>query len=292
MRTRITYVYFLSGLVTLALLLFANRLLSQDQMLERTSQYSLNISKPQCFGESGGITIIAKQIGVSYLAALDSDEFTTASVWEEVTVGSHKIKIIDESGHHTIDFSMMPEEDIGFDFVEVLPANCLGENGRILGAITGSGSSGAEYVGSGTLVFESIEVGPTIDVNVSAGEYTLSAVLNENIRQDSILIVPSENCDVYIPNVIIGSTLSGNNNEFKLFFDEALNPFVLDYLIYDQWGNLIYKRNNFDAAQFDDWWQGDCGDSPCAAGTYVYLVIMDMGGGVIVERKGTVYYLE
>lgn len=292
MRTQNLYMYLIMSLGTLMLISFSFEAFAQGDLQDQVRGYSISVNQPECFGEFGQVTIMSSATDVSYAAALDNDDFSTVSSFQDVTVGVHSVRIVDKSGEHTIDFRMMPEEDIGFDFVDVFPANCLGENGRIVGAITGSGSSGAEYIGSGILVFESTEIGPTIDVNVDAGEYTLSAVLDDNIRRDTILIVPSRSCDVYIPNVIIGSTLSGNNDQFQLFFDEGLTPFVLDYLIYDRWGNLVYEQNNFEAVGFDDWWEGDCLGSPCAVGTYVYLVIIDMGDDVILERKGTVNFLE
>lgn len=257
-----------------------------------TEDYGLSIDRPTCVDQFGRIRISATNPKNPFTVSLDDRPMSNQKGWTEVGNGDHMITIADSIGEITVDFIMMPEEDIGFDFVDVFPADCSGENGRIVAAITGSGSSGTQYTGSGSLFFNSMEFMNTIDVIVDAGEYTLSAVLNEDIRKDTLLIVAQGTCEVYIPNVITRSSLSGNNGMFEVLFDDLIQPFITDYLIYDRWGNLIYKQLSFSAVNYDQWWDGNCSGSPCAVGVYSYFIRIEFEDGTIEDKSGTVHLLD
>ena len=253
------------------------------------------VNNPECCGDPGSIEVMASGGDGLITYSVDNGAFNDRAVIENIPVGSHTLLIMDALGCVIQgEFEIRPGEQImmeplTFDFVNITPADCFGDNGRIQAAITGSGT---QATGSGSIFFNNAAFGTVIDIEVDVGLYTLSATDGGSTRIDSLLTVESEGCDIYIPNVISNNSVQGNNNRFIIFAEEGLNPTILTYQIFDRWGNKMYERFNLPTTQFSEWWDGTCNGSPCEQDVYSYFVEIDLGRGNIEERAGTVLYLK
>ena len=253
------------------------------------------VDNPVCCGELGNIDVLTSG-GVGSLSySVDNGPFLAGATIEGIAAGRHTLQAMDEEGCVVqVEFEIQPEEIISmgplaFEFIDITPADCFGDNGRIRAAITGSGT---QATGSGTIFFNNASFGNEIDISVDAGRYELSAIDGGMIRLDTLIIIESEGCDIYIPNVIRDNSVQGDNNRFIIFAEEGLNPTILVYQIFDRWGNKMYERFNLETTQFSEWWDGSCNGSPCEQDVYAYYVKVDLGRGNVVERTGTVTYLK
>ena len=255
-----------------------------------TADYAILLTMPNCHGEMGSINLKNSDDLVIPSYSFDNHNFKAFDHNIDIEIGDHQLFVVLDGNLDIFDLSIRPNEDISFDYINISPANCQGKNGRLSVAITGSGTSmSGPFTGSGTIIFNTASFGTSMDIAVDAGSYTLSAVLNETVRIDTTIIVPKDNCNVYIPNAIHRFSSSGPNKRFILFFQEGINPLILEYHIYDRWGNLVYTKLNFETKQFTDWWDGSCNGEPCASDVYSYIVRIDFGDGQIEERLGTVH---
>ncbi len=255
----------------------------------------VQVNNPDCCGELGSIDVSASGGEGTLTYSIDNGTFLPGSMIDGIAAGRHTLQAMDEAGCVIqVEFEILPEEMISmdplaFDFIDITPTDCFGDNGRIQAVITGSGT---QATGSGTIFFNNAAFGTEIDIEVDAGRYQLSAIDGGTIRIDSLITVASEGCDIYIPNVISDNSVQGNNNRFIIFAQEGLNPTILTYQIFDRWGNKMYERFNLETTQFSEWWDGTCNGSPCEEDVYSYYVEIDLGRGNVEERAGTVLYLK
>jgi gliding motility-associated-like protein len=101
---------------------------------------------------------------------------------------------------------------------------------------------------------------------------------------DDVLIkLVCDESKVRIPN---GFTPNGDGNN-DLFMIKGIS-FVKHLTIYNRWGNKVFERHHFVAADAGASWDGKLQGIPQPTGTYVYFVEMQCNTGGIFTRKGTI----
>ena len=114
--------------------------------------------------------------------------------------------------------------------------------------------------------FEVFVNGVLYDENNSTGQEIL---LNSSLC-DSIVFIDlnylRSDCDFYVPNIIsLGS--EDLNNKFGVYFHPECAPESLLVLLYDRWGNLIYKSNDITFK-----WSGLLHNNKINTGVYTYRI--------------------
>jgi gliding motility-associated-like protein len=107
------------------------------------------------------------------------------------------------------------------------------------------------------------------------GNYTIKAIVNFNCGIDTIekniLIVTcdttnSANCKIYVP-----SGFTPNNDNINDFFSAFYNPICslteYEMLIFNRWGELIFKSSTI-----NNKWNGRYKNQDCPVGVYCYLI--------------------
>ena len=250
---------------------------------------TLTVTNPRCLGDNGSVSLDFENNKGKLYYSIDEENFTAYRDELKLPAGDYYLSVMQNLVVSQFEFSIMPDEEISFDFINIEPANCNGQGGRIQAALTGSGTMQMPTTGSGTIIFNSRNFGPEIDVEVDAGRYTLTAFLTEDIQMDTSIFVTQETCDVYIPNAFNPESNEGLNKRFIPGFPTDTNPIVQTYTIYDRWGSLIYKRSNFEANQFTEWWDGTCiGGERCERGVYVYKITVAFETGDPIDRTGSI----
>lgn len=120
---------------------------------------------------------------------------------------------------------------------------------------------------------------------LAAGEYHFRFVLRNGCSVDSSVVVPEEICPVYAPNAFSPNG-DGQNDYFTLVSAAVGDVLIKDYVVFDRWGNLIYRAGNFylrDGRDF--WWDGKYKEAAADTGVYIYLVEILYADGV--ERSIT-----
>ena len=141
-----------------------------------------------------------------------------------------------------------------------------------------------------------VENNGSITVNATGGTGELSYVLNQGLPQTSLvfnalsqgdyeIVVTDElgcllrantsldipKCPVWIPNVF-----SPNNDSTNDFFNIAtLDGYelgVIQYMIFDRWGEKVYESFNFEIGDLDKYWDGYFNGQKATEGVYAYLI--------------------
>jgi len=261
-------------------------LLGQGISLISQGEITLEVQMPACHGERGKIIPQNANHRPSEYS-FDNLNFSAFTDTLEFDIGNHHIFLKSNNEIEFLEFIILPTEDISFDFISIIPADCDGKNGRIISSVTGSGSASFPNMGNGTILVNSENYGPSIDLILDSGDYTLTAFLNDNISRDTIINIPGGDCNVYFPNVIYPNSSEGRNTRFTLGFKQGSNPLIQTYRIYDKWGSLIFNRENIVQSEFLDWWDGMCFGERCETGTYSYVVKINFESGKIIEESGT-----
>jgi len=243
---------------------------------------------PKQYGGFGKFIINKKSTSSIFEYSLDNSEFIGLPDTLILKSGYHQLLLKHNNDIDYMEINVFPNEEINFDLIDIIPANCNGKNGRIIASVTGSGTASFPNTGIGTILLDSTNVGQQIDLELDAGEYTLTAFLNENIQRDTSIFIPITNCEVYFPNSFYPNSTEGLNKRFIVGFEPDSNPIIKSYLIYDRWGSLIYQRENFDSFQFNEWWDGTCFGDPCESGVYVYKVTIEFPNDKTNEETGTI----
>lgn len=96
---------------------------------------------------------------------------------------------------------------------------------------------------------------------------------------------------VYLPNIFSPNS-DGNNDYFFPMSDAGIEDEVLEMLVYDRWGNLVFQNQNF---AFNDpfaGWNGRFKNKDLNPGVYVYMLKVLRSNGEEKSYSGNVTILE
>lgn len=86
----------------------------------------------------------------------------------------------------------------------------------------------------------------------------------------------------------IPNAFSPNGDRVNDHFEVKGISLIRHMVIYNRWGNKVFERSNFIAADEASCWDGTFNGMPQPVGTYVYVVELQCPGGELFVKKGTV----
>lgn len=167
------------------------------------------------------------------------------------------------------------------DEVITSPPTCGPPDGAM--TIQASGGTGMLYY----QVEGSIWSSSPVFTELTAGTFEVVVLDAVGCRTSTEVSLPPPVCQVFIPNVFSPND-DGENDQFELFTNSLYDVNVLEYKIFDRWGELVWRRENFTIHTSDDWWDGYFRGQPATQGVYVYLVHLQYNNGVEEVRAGDV----
>jgi len=199
--------------------------------------------------------------------SIDSTNFIFENTFSNLSEGSYTVTVRDIQGctaEESIEVSGTPE--ITTRSIDAVMPECYMENGTL--EIDVSGGTGDLII-----IVNGQEVYDTILTNLSFGLYSIEIIDELGCTQyDTINILPPI-CPIYIPNVF---TPNGNGAEeiFQAFAHPEYQVGIIDYRIYDRWGELVFFSGQYsihtDELQY--WWDGYFNGKPAMQGVYTYLI--------------------
>ncbi len=145
----------------------------------------------------------------------------------------------------------------------IIPESCEAMDGSLEWGIT-------EIQGDFT---EQLNGNTSFDPNqLSAGDYLISVIDEYGCSTDTLVSIPRTRCPVFIPNAFSPNE-DGYNDFLEMFSSSSEEITILNYVIFDRWGSMVYRAENFALNDGQDyWWQGKYGTSDVQVGVYVYLI--------------------
>lgn len=202
--------------------------------------------------------------------------------FENLFAGEYLLAVSDELG---CEVSELVEVEGGplllIEEVQTSPPTCGPPDGQI--EIQASGGTGTLYY----LVDGSIWSSAPTFSGLTAGTFEITVLDAIGCRTTTEVSLPPPVCQVYVPNVF-SPNLDGENDLFEVFTNSLYDVNILKYEIFDRWGELVWRRENFTIHTSKDWWDGYFRGQPATQGVYVYVIHLQYNNGFEEVKAGDV----
>ncbi len=227
-----------------------------------------------------------------YSYSLDGENFQPNPRFVDLGAGEYLVYVIDQKGcldSTIIDINAPPPliADAGPD-QEIE----LGENTFLDGSYSPSGNKLPMWIGEGFI--DSLDI-KSLDPEVfPPGDYTYTLMVTDEFgctSTDEVTIRVRIVRPVYSPNIFTPDNGDGINDFFSLFGGKAVRD-IQELLIFDRWGNLMYKGNGLTINDRGDGWDGKSNGQYVNPGVYTWAakvlfidgVVLPFGGDITVLR--------
>jgi len=220
-----------------------------------------------CQSSAGEITILARSQNGGLEFSIDGINYYESNNFTNLSEGNYTAYVQDDAGctaESLVSISGSPS--IGIGIVDITSPSCFDDDGIItLNPFGGTGEIMFAINGGIIQSENNFE-------NLHSGEYEVSFIDELGCETSQVVTIPIPLCPIYIPNVI--SANSDNQDEvFQIFTNNRYEVGILDYRIYDRWGELVYTAENFSIHTSDKiWWDGNFNDGPAEQDVYTYMI--------------------
>ena len=107
---------------------------------------------------------------------------------------------------------------------------------------------------------------------------------------DDVLVQVDKVRNIYIPNAF-SPNADGNNDHFYIFAGNGVRR-VLDFKIFDRWGEVIYEAENFPPNTFKHGWDGTFKGQAMNPGVFVYFAEVEFIDNEVIHYNGDVTLLK
>lgn len=168
----------------------------------------------------------------------------------------------------------------------------LGESTFLDGEYTPFGNAMTMWSGEGFVDTNAIN---TLDPEVTPpGDYTYTLIVTDEFgctSEDEITIRVKIVRPVYSPNIFTPDNRDGINDFFNLFGGKAVEN-IQDLLVFDRWGNLMYRGSGLTINDRNDGWDGKFNGQFVNPGVYTWAanvlfidgIVLPFGGDITVLR--------
>ena len=254
------------------------------------SSVSVEKIEPSCFGENdGSLEVIDIVGGVGPFTFIVNEEMTEDQLIENLGAGTYNFTLVDVNGcelERTIELVDPLEIQAEIDAPEMATYQDVIELTSIFDDQLFDIDQVNWYDSEGTF----LGVGVNINFTILQNETITMEVIDVNgctvIKTRSIIL--DEDYDYYQPTVFTPNG-DGINDNF-LVFSQNIPGEILEFAVYDRWGNRVYQLEGNVVLPTTDttWgWNGTHNGTGAAAGVYVYYVVVETLG-VTKELKGSV----
>lgn len=252
------------------------RILDQDNCYDEMP-FSINTSsspsieavviKDDYCNDSRGSINITAQGGTGTLQYAINDQASGLDpLIPNLPPGEYTINVTDEAGCKTSTQNTISEGNpLLLDQLSFQGPDCDQVNGFISFQASG---------GSGVINYwlnDSIAHPAGSFVTLPGGVYQLSAIDENGCHLDTLAALPIPQCPIYIPNGFSPND-DGINDNFQIFTNTFYDVEVLQFMIFNRWGGLVWNQKDFTINSYREWWDGTIKNKPAQQGVYVYMI--------------------
>lgn len=125
--------------------------------------------------------------------------------------------------------------------------------------------------------------------SVKSGQYNIVVKDGGNCKTTVQTDVPRD-CGLFIPTVFSPNG-DGNNDYFSFFGDATKVDKVLDFKVFNRWGNLLFNDETVQINNINSGWDGKFRGQLVESGIYVFYLKVQLKDGTTLEEKGDVTLL-
>jgi len=219
-----------------------------------------------CEYAKGTITVTGTSANSPISYSLNGGEPILTGFFENLSSGSYQVNLTDSLGCQAlVNLDVANTPGILIAGIDITPPECYEDDGIV--EIIARGGYG-ELV---SVLLDSISQ-PLGFENLYPGNYELTVMDELGCIATREIEVPYPYCPIYIPNVI--SHQEQNPDDlFRIFTHPRYQASVLQYRIYDRWGELVYISENFSIHTRDKFfWDGRFNGKDAEQDAYTYLI--------------------
>ena len=252
----------------------------------------INLKQPPCATDGrGSIGIELVSGGVApYTFSLRDSTFASQRNFNNLTPGTYRIRVQDAAGCEgdtslTIVASIPIEVSITAPTNEVAPGDSL-QLTAVLGDSTGLAS--LQWVGTDLAPCNGCN---SIQVNPSRSTVYQVQVLSTNgCRSQAVFNVFVVKKDqVYAPTAF---SPNGDSKNDRFYLLGKKNLKIVQFRIFDRWGNLVYETSNGTLNDEAIGWDGTYGGKVVPPGTFVWIAELETANQVFQSYKGEAILLK
>lgn len=203
-------------------------------------------------------------------------------VFDMLNPGEYTLELIDEAGC-VVNAETIVESGplLLIDDLVIEDLTCENTGGII--QLSASGGNGQLIYRLDGLIPRIIGTYP----NLTAGTYELSVTDDKGCMTTAIASLENPICPVFVPNAFSPND-DGLNDEFVLYTNPNYDVTVLKCDIFDRWGELVWRSENFTLNTNRSWWDGNFRSQPATQGVYVYVAEVLYSNGLVEILAGDV----
>lgn len=262
-----------------------------EEDLNAPSDIIYTIDQPECHGDQGSIIIETVDGGTApYVYSIDGVNFYSGHIFT-TEAGDYTLYAQDAQGCETqIDF-VIPELDPVEILLEEEVTIDLGDDYQIE-AFTNIPASDIESITWYPSNYLSCSdcLNPKVEQLFDDATYTLTIVNSNGCKTSAKIKINVDKARaIYIPNVFTPNG-DGENDIFMIYAgDLSQIKQVNTFMIYDRWGEAIYRAENFQPMDPDFGWDGTFRGEPMNPQVLVYWAEIEFIDGFKVLYKGDVF---
>lgn len=237
---------------------------------------------PRCDVNDGSIEVTPAGATGQVQYSIDGTNFQSSNKFSNLGSGHYTIDIMDDAGCRAVANSDINEPTpIAITGILTQPSACEEVTGSLVIHYAG---------GTGQITFSldggAFQTGNTFQ-QLTGGSHQLIIEDENGCQIDTTIRIPRLRCKIYIPNSF-SPNLDGINDFFQLSTSDELNILVTKYMIFDRWGNMVYKAEDFPISSTEYWWDGTYKKMTVSPGVFAYYIEVKYEDGGSDIFKGDV----
>ena len=248
------------------------------------------IDQPECHGDQGSISIETIDGGTApYVYSIDGINYYSGHIFT-IEAGDYTLYAQDALGCETqVDFEIPELEPIEIFLTSEATIN-LGDDYQIeaLTNILSNQIASISWTPSHNLSCDNC-LNPKVEQLFDNATYTLTIVNNNGCKISAKITINVDKArDIYIPNVFTPNG-DGENDIFMIYAgDLSQIKQVNTFMIYDRWGETIFRAADFVPMDPQNGWDGTFKGETMNPQVFVYWAEVEFIDGLKVLFKGDV----
>jgi gliding motility-associated-like protein len=253
------------------------------------------MTPPPCYEEYGTVEVFAVEGGTGpYMYSIDGGvTFGTDQIFENLQTGSYSIIVQDRFGCEYTDYIDIPDlPEVDIDVVDVVSIS-FSESYTIqleislpLSEIDTIIWTPAEYLSCTDCPNPTAL--PFVDI-----VYHVTVIDNNGCQDEAeIRILVDDEPNIYIPNIFTPFNRDYTNDMFFIYAKEEQVQDVLEFMIFDRWGNRVFENFNFQPNVPSEGWDGTYRNKEVNPAVFAYMAKILLIDGRIIVVHGDVTVLD
>lgn len=231
---------------------------------------NINVEHTSCGESNGSAQLEINPNGNTLSFSLDNNNFTPNDNLDNLSGGNYTVYINDENNCLIQeDFIINSSDELILNDITTNLAECGMDNGSII--VDADGGIGIPLNYS----LNNIQNTSGVFEGLAPGEFEVNIATNEGCEIGPFPILIGDPCEIYIPNAFTPNE-DGYNDFFTLYSPSEIQ--ILEFLIFDRWGSLIYSDGNYSSLEIFRGWNGKSSGKLAPSGVYVYLIRVSKNG--------------